>query len=67
MHEKAEPDFSDPQTGGSRDGLPFPTDKPPKEYVVPNRPLTDTFHEEEGLPSEEQNPGWHSPAKRFVS
>lgn len=62
-NEKREPDFSAP-LGGSKPGLPFPTDKPPKEYVVPDRPLADTFHEEPGLPDENQNEKWVSPADR---
>lgn len=61
-NEHAEPNHD--ASGGSKSGLPYPTEKPSKEYVVPDRPLADTFHETPGLPDENQNPGWVSPADR---
>lgn len=62
---KAKPDYSDGQTGGTKLGLPFSPDKPPKEFVVPDHPLgSETFHEVEGTPDENQNPGWKSYARK---
>ncbi len=63
-NETHETVWEDGPTGGTRPGLPFPTDKPPKEYVVPDRPLADTLRETHGLPDENQNEKWVSPADR---